>query len=193
MSRERLRFYNPAMSHFSLDDFVAEMAHVPSQELTLPVLHQLSGSLDIRDDLIRDHIYFSAGSYTRNLVCRTPRFDMLVLCWRPGHVTTIHDHCGSLNATRVLHGKLTSRLFREAGRPTPDRCLVELSEEERLGPGGFSLVDRDEIHQLANTSGEDLVTLHVYAKPLRDILVYDPATGGMERVTLRYSLEQDFQ
>ena len=181
------------MSQFSLDDFVAEMAHIPSRELTLSVLHELSGNLDIRDDLIRDHIYFSAGSYTRNLVCRTPRFDMLVLCWRPGHVTTIHDHCGSLNATRVLHGKLTSRLFREAGRPSADRCLVELSEEEKLGPGGFSLVDRDEIHQLANTSGEDLVTLHVYAKPLRDILVYDPATGGLERVTLRYSLEQDFQ
>jgi predicted metal-dependent enzyme (double-stranded beta helix superfamily) len=179
--------------HFSLDDFVAEMAHIPSPDLTLPMLHELTGNLDVRDDLIRDHIYFSSGSYTRNLVCRTPRFDMLVLCWRPGHVTTIHDHCGSLNATRVVHGTLTSRLFRPAGRPTPDRCLVELSQEEHLSPGGFSLVDRDEIHQLANTSTEDLVTLHVYAKPLRDILVYDPASGAMERVTLRYSLEEDFQ
>ena len=179
--------------HFSLDDFVAEMAHVPSQDLSLAMLHRLAGDLDVRDDLIRDHIYFSSGSYTRNLVCRTPRFDMLVLCWRPGHVTTIHDHCGSLNVTRVVQGTLTARLFVPEGRPTPDRCLVKLESEERLGAGGFSLVDRAEIHQLANTSSEELVTLHVYAKPLRDILVYDPATGAMERVMLRYSLEQDFQ
>jgi predicted metal-dependent enzyme (double-stranded beta helix superfamily) len=178
--------------HFSLDDFVAEMAHIPTQDLNLDILERLSGHLDIRDDLLRDHIYFSPACYTRNLVCRTPRFDMLVLCWRPGHVTTIHDHCGSLNVTRVISGRLTARLFKPADQPSPDRCLVKLDTEEKLGPGGFSRVDRTEIHQLANTSGDDLVTLHVYAKPLRDILVYDEKTGAMERVTLRYSLEEDF-
>ena len=178
--------------HFSLDDFVAEMAHIPSDDLTLDILERLSGDLDVRDDLIRDHVYFSPSCYTRNLVCRTPRFDMLVLCWRPGHVTTIHDHCGSLNVTRVITGTLTARLFVPGDQPAPDRCLVRMSSEELLGPGAFSRVDRTEIHQLANTSEGDLVTLHVYARPLRDILVYDPKTGAMERVTLRYSLEEDF-
>jgi predicted metal-dependent enzyme (double-stranded beta helix superfamily) len=179
--------------HFSLDDFVAEMAHLSCENLTIGILHQLAGDLDVRDDLIREHIHFTSDAYTRNLVCRTPRFDMLVLCWKPGHVTTIHDHAGSLNVTRVLQGRLTSRLFVPGGRPTPDRCLVRLASEDKLGPGDFSLVDRAEIHQLANTSDADLVTLHVYAKPLRDIVVYDPATGDMKKVALRYSLEDDFQ
>jgi predicted metal-dependent enzyme (double-stranded beta helix superfamily) len=179
--------------HFSLDDFVAAMAHLSVENLTIGILHQLAGDLDVRDDLIREHIHFTSDCYTRNLVCRTPRFDMLVLCWKPGHVTTIHDHAGSLNVTRVLQGRLTSRLFVPGGRPTPDRCLVRLASEETLGPGDFSLVDRAEIHQLANTSDGDLVTLHVYARPLRDIVVYDPTTGDMKKVALRYSLEDDFQ
>ena len=179
--------------HFSLDDFVAEMAHIPCGDLTLGILHQLAGDLDVRDDLIHEHIHFSDEFYTRNLVCRTPRFDMLVLCWRPGQVTTIHDHAGSLNVTRVLQGRLTSRLFMPGDRPAPERCLVRLASEDQLGPGDFSLVDRAEIHQLANTSDGNLVTLHVYARPLRDIVVYDPQSGAMTKVALRYSLEDDFQ
>ena len=179
--------------HFTLDDFVSEMARIPCAELTLGILHQLVGDLDLRDDLIREHIHFNDREYTRNLVCRTPRFDMLVLCWRSGHVTTIHDHAGSLNVTRVVQGTLTSRLFVPGERPKPDRCLVRLATEEHLGPGDVSLVDRAEIHQLANTSSGDLVTLHIYARPLRDIVVYDPTTGEMKKVALRYTLEDDFQ
>jgi cysteine dioxygenase len=178
--------------HLSLDDFVLEMAQIPSKDLTLEALKELAGHLDLRDDLIQEHIHFTDKSYARNLVCRTPRFDMLVLCWKPDQVTTIHDHAGSLNVTRVFNGELTSRMFRERERPGPGRCLVELASEERLGKEGFSCVDHGEIHQLANTSGKDLVTLHVYARPLKDITVYCPNTGEIDLVQLRYTLEDDF-
>ncbi|HVY62462.1 MAG TPA: cysteine dioxygenase family protein [Planctomycetota bacterium] len=181
-------------AHLSLDDFVLEMAHIPSRELTMESLRDLVGHLDLRDELIQEHIRFVPDGYARNLVCRTPRFDMLVLCWKPGQVTTIHDHAGSLNVTRVFEGELTSRLFDEGDRPGPGRCLVRLKSEERLNkaPGAFSCVDHGEIHQLANTSDRELVTVHVYARPLKDITVYCPASGEIERVTLRYTLEDEF-
>jgi predicted metal-dependent enzyme (double-stranded beta helix superfamily) len=180
-------------AHLSLDDFVLEMAHIPSRELTMASLKELVGHLDLRDELIQEHIHFVPNGYARNLVCRTPRFDMLVLCWKPGQVTTIHDHAGSLNVTRVFDGELTSRLFDDRERPGPGRCLVKLKSEERLsGKGGFSCVDHGEIHQLANTSDRDLVTVHVYARPLKDITVYCPNSGEIERVTLRYTLEDEF-
>ena len=38
----------------------------------------------------------------------------------------------------------------------------------------------------------DAVTVHVYARPLKDITVYCPKSGEIERVTLRYTLEDDF-
>jgi predicted metal-dependent enzyme (double-stranded beta helix superfamily) len=179
-------------AQLSLDDFVLEMAHIPSRDLELATLKDLFGRLDLKDELIQEHIHFVPGSYARNLVCRTPRFDMLVLCWKPGHVTTVHDHAGSLNVTRVFDGELTSRIFEEGDRPGPGRCLVRLRNEERLARAGFSCVDHGEIHQLANTSGRDLVTVHVYARPLKDITVYCPASGEIERVALRYTLEDEF-
>lgn len=192
--------YNSGMSavsristpHLSLDDFVLEMAHIPSRDLSMDSLRDLVGRLDLRDELIQEHIHFVPNGYARNLVCRTPRFDMLVLCWKPGQVTTIHDHAGSLNVTRVFDGELTARLFDDRERPGPGRCLVKLKDETKLGRYAFSCVDHGEIHQLANTSDRDLVTVHVYARPLKDITVYCPNSGEIERVALRYTLEDEF-
>jgi cysteine dioxygenase len=176
----------------TLDGFILEMAHLPPRELTLPALKDLFGGLDLQEALVNEHVHFVPDGYARNLVCRTPRFDMLVLCWKPGNVTTIHDHAGSLNVTRVYDGQLTSRLFEEYERPAPGRVLVRPAAEDKLGKNDFACVDYDEIHQLANTSERPLVTVHVYAKPLKDINVYCPTTGEVEKMTLRYTLEDEF-
>ncbi len=181
-----------ATGKLSIEDFILEMMHIPQRELNLEALRDLVSRLDLRDELVQEHIHFCDETYSRNLVCRTPRFDMLVLCWKPGQVTTIHDHAGSLNVTRVFGGTLTSRMFEEYDRPGPGRVLVRKASEERLERANLACVDRGEIHQLANTSERDLVTVHVYAKPLKDITVYCPNTGEIDRLTLRYSLEDDF-
>ena len=182
----------PLSDRISLDDFVYEMQHVPVRDLKLPALQDLFSKLDLREMLVNECVHFCKDSYARNLVCRTPRFDMLVLCWKPGHVTTIHDHAGSLNVTRVFQGQLTSRIFEAYERPKPGSILVRQVDEARLNKSAFSAVDYGEIHQLANTSNDDLITVHVYARPLKDITVYEPASGEAKRVTLRYTLEDEF-
>lgn len=181
-----------APDRISLDDFILEMMRIPAAELTAGRLDGLFRRLELSEELLRANVHFAKDAYARNLICRTPRFDMLLLCWRPGHVTTIHDHAGSVNVTQVFRGTLTSRTFEVAERPGPDRRVLRLAGEEQLGPGLNNLVDAVGIHQLANTSAEDLVTLHVYAPPLREITVYYPATGRFERVALRYTLEDEF-
>lgn len=176
----------------NLDEFVYEMMHLPVKDLKLPALQELFGRLDLKDLLVNEHIHFCNESYARNLICRTPRFDMLVLCWRPGHATTIHDHAGSLNVTRVFSGRLTSRAYEAYERPKPGHILVKQTQEDHLGRNDFSCVDYAGIHQLANTSDGELVTVHVYARPLKDITVYDQSSGEAKRVTLRYTLEDEF-
>lgn len=181
-----------ATRRLTLDDFIFEMMHIPHGTLKLPQLADLFGRLELRDPLIQEHIHFARDGYARNLVCRTPRFDMLVLCWRPTHVTTIHDHCGSLNVTRCYRGTLTNRNFEVFDRPAPDRAHIRMVGEDRMVPGQSSMIDAAGIHQLANTSNEDLVTIHVYAPPLKELTVYYPQSGKFEKVALRYTLEDEF-
>jgi predicted metal-dependent enzyme (double-stranded beta helix superfamily) len=176
----------------TLDEFIVEMSRQPVSGLTHERLMELAGGLQLSDDLIESRTAFTEGEYARNLVCRTPYFELLVLCWRPGHASTIHDHAGSLNAIRVSAGELTSRRFRPVDRQPLGTGPVSLTAEERIRPGDDLVgVDRDGIHQLANTSDEDLITVHVYAPPLMELTVYDMSSGFVERRPLRYTLIDD--
>ena len=178
-------------SPLTLEQFILEMGRQPVSLLTEDRLMDLTHRLVISDELIESRTCFAANTYARNLVCRTGTFELLVLCWRPGHESTIHDHAGSLNAIRVHRGELTSRIFvPAAGRPAGSGP-VELLAEERVQRGGWTGVARGGIHQLLNTTAQDLVTVHVYAPPLTELVVYSTDTAATERRPLRETLADD--
>ena len=176
----------------SLDDFICEMSREPVSSLTHARLMDLAGRLYLSGDLVGNRIAFARDTYARNLVCRTPFFELLVLCWRPGHESTIHDHAGALNAIRVYSGELTSRTFRRTRGPSSSAGPVVQDAEERIRANARMVgLDRDGIHQLANASEEDLVTVHVYAPALTELNVYSTTSAIVERRRLRYTLADD--
>lgn len=212
---------NLLKARFGLDDFISEMMRVSSFRLELQQLQDWMSRLVLKDDLFDRHISFAAQTYQRKLICRTPRFDLLILCWQPGQRSSIHDHVDSLNVTRVYRGVLTSRSFEHSTPQQPDRCWgaepsvsnqstlnqstlrqstvavstcpnapVRLKTENYFHKNDLVSVDRHEIHQLANTTEENLVTLHVYAKPLETITVYCPESGGSESVPVHFNLKE---
>ena len=61
-----------------------------------------------------------------------------------------------------------------------------------LSGASAATVDRGEIHQLGNESAEGLITVHLYAPPLTDIVVYSRTEPQTEVQRLRYSLADDF-
>jgi predicted metal-dependent enzyme (double-stranded beta helix superfamily) len=191
-------------SPLSLERFILETSRADARSMPQAAFNDMALRLDLDDALVGAHVNFSDDHYARNLVCRTPAFELLVLCWNPGQASTIHDHAGSLNVTRLYLGELTSRTFRrrDGGRGVTKvgaaasgelpRGPVELIDEQVLGGGGAATVDRGEIHQLANQSEAGLVTVHLYAPPLTDIVVYSQTEAHTEVQRLRYSLADDF-
>ncbi len=180
-----------ADDNLSLEEFILEMNRDPVSSLTQERLMDLTQRLRVSEELIESRTCFAANTYSRNLVCRTPAFELLVLCWKQGHESTIHDHAGSLNAISVHRGELTSRIFvPAAGRPA-GTGPVELVAEEHVRPGGWTGVDRGGVHQLVNSAADDLVTVHVYAPPLSDLVVYATDSAETERRPVRYTLADD--
>jgi len=176
----------------SLDAFIVEMSREPASLLAHERLMHLAGRLHLPDDLIDNRVAFAGDTYARNLVCRTPFFELLVLCWRPGQESTIHDHAGALNAIRVFSGELTSRSFsRVDGAPSGAGPVAQDGEERVRADARMIGLDRGGIHQLANTSGDDLITIHVYAPALTELNVYSTTSAGVERRPLRYTLADD--
>jgi cysteine dioxygenase len=183
---------NQPQRDLSLDAFLVEMSREPVSSLTHERLMHLASRLWLSDDLVGNRIAFARGSYARNLVCRTPFFELLVLCWRPGQESTIHDHAGALNAIRVLSGELTSRTFsRTSGASSGDGPVTQDGEERVPQDARMVGLDRNGIHQLANTTGNDLITVHVYAPALMELNVYSTTSAEVERRPLRYTLADD--
>src|SRR5947209_8918615 len=60
---------------------------------------------------VDEFIRFSDRGYMRNLVRGGPWYNVLVLCWKNGQRSPIHDHAGSSCAVRVLRGTATETIF----------------------------------------------------------------------------------
>jgi cysteine dioxygenase len=133
---------------------------------------------DLSDWLFRAHVspddlrpfrFFKQGTYARHRVMRNQFVEMLILCWRPGQRTPIHDHNGSYGAVRVCEGVMWETMFAlDNERKLYYQSAREWNTSEVTG------ADVPDIHQLGNpeVSGQDLVTLHIYAPPLGVLNTY---------------------
>jgi cysteine dioxygenase len=116
--------------------------------------------------------------YTRNLVHREPRFEVLILCWRAGASTPVHDHDGQECWFQPLAGSFDLEDFSPALQPAGCRERVRTLDHQ---PGAA------QIHRVRVSSGEPAaISLHVYAGPIEGCRVYDLESGRWRWMRLRY-------
>jgi cysteine dioxygenase len=130
---------------------------------SLEELRRLLTDLDVDCDDVADYIRFSSRGYTRNLVRAGPWYHALVLCWKNGQRSPIHNHAGSSCGVRVLRGVVTETLFQFA-----PNGHVKATFSRDLLPGMVCGSEDEDMHQISNLQegDADLVTLHIYSPPL---------------------------
>jgi cysteine dioxygenase len=119
------------------------------------------------------YVSFKPGTYARHLIVRGKYAEALLLCWRPGQRTPIHDHNGSIGAVRVCRGILWETIFHQ---DEDGKLRYESARQWTLSETTGAEVP--DIHQLGNpdVSGEDLISLHIYAPPLGVLNTYKVGT-----------------
>jgi cysteine dioxygenase len=135
---------------------------------------------EISPEELQPYLAFKEGNYWRHRVCRNEFVEMLILCWRPGQRTPIHDHNGSHGGVKVQSGRLWETTFTydaTAGLQYKTAC--------EHAPGSVTGSDVPDIHQLGNpdVSEQDLVTVHVYAPPLGVLHTYKPGSATIDLYT----------
>src|SRR5262245_57099840 len=103
---------------------------------------------------VRPFVHFSDERYLRNLLYAGPSYQALVLCWRSGQRSPIHDHRGSSCAVKIISGVATETLF-----AVGPNGMIYATGSRQL-PAGHSCASQDaDIHQLSNLQppGQDLV------------------------------------
>ena len=146
----------------ALTETLASLKSAPTQK----ELDALLRKLDLEPEELSGHLRFKPNTYTRRRLFRSDLCEMLVLCWLPGHRTAIHDHNGSYGAIRICEGAMEEEIFaqNEAGE-------VEFAELHQRAAGEVTGTDVPDIHRIGNAeqSTAPMVSIHVYAPPLRVI------------------------
>lgn len=134
---------------------------------------------------LHPYVQFSPTGYTRTLFYRGPRFEILVLSWRDGQRSPLHDHAASICCMAVVDGICTTESFRladgrSAGAVAPGE-LVTLAgdQEQRYGAGEVLTAVGGDIHRVGNAQGDgtDLITVHFYLPPIPSMRCFDEQTG----------------
>jgi cysteine dioxygenase len=151
----------------------------------LEQLVPLVRELDVDCDKLAKFVLFSDRTYRRNLVRAGPWYNVLVLCWKNGQRSPIHDHAASSCALRVLRGTLTETLFEFA-----PHGHVKAVRSRDYPPGTVIGTQDDDLHQVSNLQegDADLVSLHVYSPPLALMGTYSitDLTRGSEPMILEF-------
>ena len=129
---------------------------------------------------LEPYLGFKEGNYWRHRVCRNEAAEMLVICWRPGQKTPIHDHNGSHGVVKVQQGLMWETMF--TYDDTRGLCYQSARECPTGEVTGAGVPD---IHQLGNpdVSGQDLITIHVYAPPLGVLKTYKVGSANVDLYT----------
>ena len=162
---------------------LADLIETLNAQTDAPSLKQLYNWLKnarISEAELRPYHGFKDRTYWRHLVCRNEVVEMLVLCWKPGQRTVIHDHNGSCGAVLVQQGVLWETTFN-----FDEQHGLRYKSVNEHQPGAVTGADVPDIHQLGNpdVSEQNLITIHVYSPPLGVLHTYKPGSAQIELYT----------
>ncbi len=130
----------------------------------LDAVERLLAQADVRREDMVEACKFSSQRYARNELAKSPWYQLLVICWRAGQASPIHDHSGSACGVRVVDGIATETQFEETQNGSG---IVRPVTSKQYDRGSVCVTSDDDIHVITNDDPkQDLITLHVYSPPL---------------------------
>ncbi len=164
---------------------------IPDAEFICDNVYQYLGENPVEVDSISKYFNWSRDFYTRNLIYKDARFEMMVVCWEKGQVSRIHNHYEQRCWMTVPVGKLRGQNFAisEIDETTGYCKLVETDTFELSDCLAAKVELEEPVHQVLNLNEFDqrAVSLHIYSKPFDRCLSYCRDTDTFKEVPLYYT------
>lgn len=141
----------------SLQQLITQIQRQP--HLNPAVLRDCVQAAQIQpDDLLpwADFEHPVTDGYGRQLVYDGGHFEVMVMSWREGDFSAIHDHGSAQWGVVQCFGDAEHYTYR-----FEDNVLSTLERCDFV-PGEIKLVDHDLIHQMGNPGQERILSLHIY-------------------------------
>ncbi|MBV6427764.1 MAG: Trans-aconitate 2-methyltransferase [Haliscomenobacter sp.] len=113
-----------------------------------------------------------ADSYGRKMAYKGPNFEIMVMSWKPGDFSSIHDHGHTQWGAVQVFGPAEHATFRVDSGRISTLARWQMEPYEAVG------VHHDLVHQMGNpTADQPFLSLHIYGEPEDD-----PSITGDARV-----------
>jgi len=178
----------------SIQEFVSELRKFPEAVFahTRQIIEFLR-SAPVTPDTLVSYLTWDRQHYTRNLIDKTPLYELIAICWEIGQASSVHNHRDQNCWMAVPVGRLLVEnyrtLFQDLGQ---GKCQLAASDTVEMNALQPCAVDPQEpVHRVVNprTFNQRAVSLHLYSRPFDTCVVYSPEQGTCGEIRLHYTTE----
>jgi len=176
----------------SIEDFVSELHKFPETafDRTSDILAFLERTA-VSPDTLAPYMTWDRQHYTRNLIDKTPLYELIAICWDVGQVSSVHNHRDQNCWMLVPIGRLHVENFHLVSQDLDHgKCQLTPTDTVEMNPTRPCAVDpADPVHRVLNPKqfAERAVSLHIYSRPFDTCVVYSPEQGTCGVIKLHYS------
>jgi cysteine dioxygenase len=176
----------------SVKDFVSELRKFPPSAFnhTAELLTFLQHN-SVSPDTLASYLKWDHQHYTRNLIDKTPLYELIAICWEVGQVSSVHNHRDQNCWMAVPIGRLMVENFHLVSQDVDHgQCQLTPTDTVEMNPAHPCAVDpADPVHRVVNPKqfGERAVSLHIYSRPFDSCVVYSPEQGTCGVIKLHYT------
>ena len=176
----------------SIADFVTELHKFPEPafDRTGEILEFLKG-ITVTPETLALYLTWDRQHYTRNLIDKTPLYELIAICWEVGQVSSVHNHREQNCWMSVPVGRLLVENFHLLAQDLDHgRCQLTPTDRVEMNPAHPCAVNPlDPVHRVVNAKqfGERAVSLHIYSRPFDTCVVYSPEQGTCGVIKLHYN------
>jgi len=181
---------NPVPIH----DFVAELRKFPKPAFDrVDQIIRFLQNTPVVPDTLAPYLTWDKQHYTRNLIDKTPLYELVAICWEVGQTSSVHNHREQNCWMAVPVGRLRVENFRVVAQNLDaGTCHLETADTVEMNPTQPCAVDPLEpVHRVYNPRdfGQRAVSLHVYSRPFDTCVVYSQEQGTCGVIKLHYQTE----
>lgn len=156
------------------------------------LLHVLQ-EMPVTTESIAPYLTWDRQHYTRNLIDRTPLYELMAICWEVGQASSVHNHRGQNCWMAAPIGRLQVENFHLVHQDLQaGRCRLEPKNTVEMNIAQPCAVDpADPVHRVLNPRDYNAraVSLHVYSRPFDSCVVYSPEQGTCGEIRLHFNTE----
>ena len=183
-----------AVKLVSIQDFVAQLRKFPESAFDeVETLRRFLQDAPLNPDSLAPYLTWDRQHYTRNLIDKTPLYELVAICWEVGQASSVHNHRDQNCWMAVPIGRLLVENFHVVHQDiAAGKCHIESTETVEMNLAHPCAVDPLEpVHRVFNPRdfNQRAVSLHVYSRPFDSCVVYSPEQGTCGEIKLHYTTE----